>query len=62
MRVEQGAAEEADPGGTPAGLPRELLDVAFRFLISPWAAMLTEKKAEGRRWSASRFSLTKSST
>src|SRR5215203_6770554 len=32
LRVEQCAAEEAHPGGTPARLPRELLDVAFCFL------------------------------
>src|SRR5215204_1574829 len=32
VRVEQGATEETDLGGTPARLPHELLDVAFSFL------------------------------
>src|SRR5215218_1044008 len=32
VRVEQGATEETDLGGTPACLPHELLEVALRFL------------------------------
>src|SRR5215212_12222360 len=58
LSVEQSAAEEADLGGTPARLLHELLDVALRFLGVVVGGMLTEKKAEGRRPSPSRFFLT----